>query len=210
MESDPARRPFPDRIVGTGQPPGEVGVEALDSFACPTDPAGRPRPDMVGIDEGIPFRCISGVGLGDPIDADFCLGGPDAPGRLEPTHRFAERWIAQPVAGGHRRAVIEERGVRQNCGGTVLGPDDDLESTGGDPTQQFGDALDVPGRVPRGGHRQNSSVERTRVQNPPPDAGAVGADDAGGAGPLAADVDAVAGRPGSGDMFGACAGDTRG
>ena len=53
VEADPAGRPLADRVVAPGQPPGQVGVEALDPLACPSHPARRPGAGVVGIDERV-------------------------------------------------------------------------------------------------------------------------------------------------------------
>ena len=79
MEPDLAGRPLPDRVVGPGQPPGQVGVEALDALAGAAHSAGRPRPAVLRIDQRVPLGGVGGVGRGDPVGRDGRLGGPDPP-----------------------------------------------------------------------------------------------------------------------------------
>src|SRR5271165_1458868 len=84
MEADALRGPFAHRIVGPGQPPGEMGVEALDTVPGTPHPSRRPRPPVVRGDEGVPLGCVTCVRGGDPIRRHRGLGLTYPACRLDP------------------------------------------------------------------------------------------------------------------------------
>jgi hypothetical protein len=84
---------------------------------------------MVGGDEGVTLFSMTSVELGDPIDSDVGLCLTDTSGGLEPAHRFPKRGVDQPVAGGHRRPVEEEREVDDDRRRTRFGTDHHVEPT---------------------------------------------------------------------------------
>ncbi len=62
--------PCPDGIVPARQPPGQVGVEALDSGASASDTSRRPGPTMIGGYELVAQPGVVGMGLGDASPTD--------------------------------------------------------------------------------------------------------------------------------------------
>ncbi len=148
-------------------------------------PPARPRTTVVGIDEGVPFLGIAGVGRLDPIHGHGLLGLSDATGRLQSTDLFPQRGVDQPESGGHGRAVVEERGVGDHRRSALVGTDDHLEAPGRATTEQLGHRSQIGRNCPRSrravhrrpvvvrpvrpgpgpdGHRQNSRVSATRPQ----------------------------------------------
>src|SRR5271165_5924409 len=90
MQTDLLCGPFPHRIVGTCQPPGQMGVEALDTPAGPPHPARGSWAHMVGGDERVAVRRVARMGLGDPTRGDRSLGEaapPDDSIRLTASRR---------------------------------------------------------------------------------------------------------------------------
>ena len=107
--------PRPDGVVAAGQVPGVVGVEALDPGGCRRrrrwDGARRgPRDGGVALVGVPPWAAASAVGV------DLGLGRPHPTRGLEPATQRALGLADQPVAGGHRRPVVEQRALRITTG----------------------------------------------------------------------------------------------
>ena len=125
-------------------------------------------------------------------------------GRLEPAHRLPEIGSHEPVAGGHGRAVVEERGVGDDRRGAVVRPHHHLEGARRRPTEQLGDrprsvgvGVSVDPRAcgagqtrPAGSLPEFERVRPTRDQNLDGSEGRGGA----GAGPRPLELTGVAGR----------------
>ena len=176
VEADPAGRPLPHRVVGPGQPPGQVGVEALDPLAGPAHPARGPGAGLVGGRSGRPARPRTRRGPRRSgrraPSASAARTPPVDSSRLTASRRSGSH---QPVAGGHRRAVVEERGVGDDRRRPVGGPHHHLEGAGRASGPRSSVATGAVARRSvrvrpasrRRAHFQNSSVEATRCQKPP-------------------------------------------
>ncbi|MEY3389347.1 MAG: hypothetical protein RLZ74_953, partial [Actinomycetota bacterium] len=86
---------------------------------------------------------------------EFGLDGIDCAFGFQSTGEHGLALAAQPIPGGHRRAVVEERFIAQHHGITVEGAHDDFESTLWGTTEEFGDASAIvrARRIRRRGHR---------------------------------------------------------
>ena len=91
---------------------------------------------MVGGEGGVPLGGVAGVGGGQLVGVDLGLGPVDAAGGLEPRQPGALGLADQPVAGRHRRAVVEQRRVAEDDGRAVGVADDDLEVALDRPAEQ--------------------------------------------------------------------------
>ena len=61
VSSSRCRHPRPDRVVPAGQPPGQVGVQALDPLARAAHAPARARPGPVGRDQRVALGRVAAV-----------------------------------------------------------------------------------------------------------------------------------------------------
>lgn len=115
--------PLPDRIVGTDEMVGVVGVKTLDALACPTDPARWPWPIVVNVDQLIPFGGVGIVGCSQLDRVDLGLRLVDSTDRFEATDRAVQATIDQPEAGRHGPTRVEQGLVGQDHRGPVIAPE---------------------------------------------------------------------------------------
>ena len=160
----PVGHPAADRVVATGEVPGVVGVQALDPLAGAADAAEGPGAVVVGREGRVALGGVAARGRrrarrDRPRPRPGCTP-PAASSR--PTASRSRR-TDQPVAGGHRRAVVEQRGVADHHRGPVGGADHDLErALGGARPEQVGDRVAVGrARRPRPSRRAASTSSRT-------------------------------------------------
>jgi hypothetical protein len=106
-------------VVATDEVPGVVRVEALHPEAGATDASRRAGPDVVARHRRIALGRIAVVGGGQLGRVDLPLGRPHAAVGFEARHEGALRLPHQPVAGGHRRAVVHQRCVAEHHGRPV-------------------------------------------------------------------------------------------
>lgn len=138
-----------DRIVRSGKMRRVVRVQALDPATGPTHAAERAGTRVPYRQRRITLGGVRGMGTRQRLRVHLGRGSPHAAGGLEPRHRAHEIRVHQPVAGGHRRTVGEQRRVPDHDRGTVDAPHDDVELCTGRATQQPGDASNiVDGRHP--------------------------------------------------------------
>ncbi len=112
--------PTAHRVVAPGQVPGVVGMQALDATASTPDPATWPRP--------LPCRGERGVSLGGVIPvrafqfggSHGLLGCADSAGGLEPVDGEPGLLTYEPIPGGHRGAIVEDRPVADHDRATGL------------------------------------------------------------------------------------------
>jgi deazaflavin-dependent oxidoreductase (nitroreductase family) len=119
--------PTADGVVAAGEEPGVVRVETLHPLAGTAHAAGGARARVVGGKGGVAFRRVAGVGRGEKILVDFDFSATDAGVGLETAHRVTVGPTHEPVAGRHRRPVVEERGIADHDGHTVVVAHDDVE-----------------------------------------------------------------------------------
>lgn len=129
-------------------------VQTLHASARATDTSARPRALVSGGNERVAPGGVTGMSLGNGGRWERFFGRPDATLGLQSAHCVPEFRIGEPIAGGHRGPVGEERRVGDDRGLAVGGSDDDLEWPGGRTTELPGDdgeVILVAGRsVPRG------------------------------------------------------------
>jgi hypothetical protein len=80
---------------------------------------------------------------------DGRLGLPDSAVRFEPVNGQPEGGIDQPVAGWHRRAVVQQRGVENHQRIAAVITNDNLKLTARWTTEQLGDAGPIVGQLER-------------------------------------------------------------
>ena len=63
-QTQPLRHPRPDHVVPAGQPPGQVGMQALDPLARASHSPARTRPGPVVGNQGVAFGGVTAMAVG--------------------------------------------------------------------------------------------------------------------------------------------------
>ena len=171
------RHPPPDRVVATGQVPGVVGVEALDARRVPAHAAASGRgPTCAGAGARRRARPRSERGRRPAprrgTSASARRTPPAASSRLTAAVRGG---ADQPVAGRHRRAVVEQGRVADHDRAPSRVADHHLERALGISAEQRGDGgaiaaggRAVVGRRPAGQRRGGAAGATPRAARRPP------------------------------------------
>src|SRR5258706_2945335 len=119
--------PTANGVVAAGEEPGVVRVEALHTLAGTAHAAGGARACVLGGQRGVAFGRVASVGGGEMIPIDFGFRATDTGVGLETGHGVRVGPSKEPIAGRHRRPVVEERGIADHDGPTVAVAHDDVE-----------------------------------------------------------------------------------
>ncbi len=119
--------PAANGVVAAGEEPGVVRVETFHALAGSAHAAVRARTCVFGGKRGVAFGRVARVGGGEKTPIDFRFRATDARVSLETAHRVTVGAPHQPVAGRHGRPVVEERGIADHDGHTVVVAHDDIE-----------------------------------------------------------------------------------
>lgn len=141
-----------------------MGVQALHTSTGPADTTRRRWTTVSGPQRSVPLSGCLTVRGRNGFGVHLGLGPIDAPGGLEGAHGPVQLRVDQPVTGGHRCAIVEQRFVADHHGVTVAATHHDPESGLGVPTESLADrfhvgrcGFDVPGaEVPGVGIRRGA------------------------------------------------------
>ena len=169
-QPEPGRDPDANRIVATREPPGQMGMETLDSSAGPPHATSGPRTLPSRRDRGVPLLRVSEMTCLQRRTVDLTLCLSDASCGLESAHCGAQTRVHQPVSRWHGRRVPKKGVVADDHRGAIRATDHHRERPAGFSTEEAGHRLDVfRGGVAARLHRrqrQNSSVWSIRVSSP--------------------------------------------
>jgi len=119
--------PTANGVIAAGEEPGVVRVQTLHALAGTAHAAGGARACVLGGKRGVAFGRVAGVGGGEKIPIDFGFCATDAGVGLETAHRVTVGPSHEPIAGRHRRPVVEQRGIADHDRHTVVVAHDDVE-----------------------------------------------------------------------------------
>lgn len=159
--------PATDRIVTTDEKPCVVRVETLDTTTRPTDSAVGSWSDVVGWDPGVTFGPVASVCALDLCRIALCLSPPHATRCLDPADLATQFEIDEPVEGGHRGPVGEQRFVADDDRATLAVTHDHGEFPHRWTTEQFGHDSDVVGHAPSSHSTRVGSMSTTDNFNEP-------------------------------------------
>jgi deazaflavin-dependent oxidoreductase (nitroreductase family) len=135
--------PTADGVIAAGEEPGVVRVETLHARTGTAHAAGGARAGVLGGKGSVAFGRVAGVRGGEKIPIDFRFRATDAGVSFEPAHRVTVGPTDEPVAGRHRRPVVEEWSVTDHDGDTVVVAHDDVERTARCSSEQILDSRSI-------------------------------------------------------------------
>src|SRR5260370_717023 len=106
-------RPSSSPLSSSGRTPMPASAAAQKSARFAASRAaegagGRRGAAPAGGEGAVPFGGVAVVGAGQLVGIASSFGATSTAGRLEPVDGDARGSADQPVAGGHRRAVVEQ------------------------------------------------------------------------------------------------------
>jgi hypothetical protein len=169
-QPEPGRHPDAHRIVATRKPPGQMGMETLDSSAGPSHAPSGPRTLPIRRDRAVPLPRVAEMTCLQCRTVDLTLCLSDASGGLESAHCGPQTGVHQPISRWHGRRVSKKWFVADDHRGAIRATDHHGERPARFSTEEAGHRLDIfrgggAARLHRG-QRQNSSVWSIRVSSP--------------------------------------------